>query len=50
MSKYSLNRFNLINEINNETPLCVIEEIMKCLGVDVSEDDIILNKTMSQNI
>lgn len=44
ISKYSLNRFSLIDELNDETPICVIEEIMKCIGMDVSEDDIILNK------
>ena len=37
---FSLNRYNIINKIDYNTPLCVIEEIMKCLGHEVSVDDI----------
>ena len=40
MSIYILNRINIINEITDDTPTCVIEEIVKCLGMDIIEDDI----------
>ena len=33
--KFSLNRYNLIGNIDYNTPFCVIQETMKCLGDDI---------------
>lgn len=37
---FSLNRYGIIGNIDYNTPLCVLEEIMKCLGDDISSEDI----------
>jgi hypothetical protein len=37
---FSLNRYGIIGSIDYNTPLCVIEEIMKCLGHEITIDDI----------
>lgn len=37
---FSLNRYGIIGNIDYNTPLCVIEEIMKCLGHEVTIEDI----------
>lgn len=37
---FSLNRYTILGSIDYNTPLCVIEEIMKCLGHEVSIEDI----------
>lgn len=37
---FSLNRYSLIGNINYNTPVCVIQEIMLCLGNDISIEDI----------
>lgn len=41
---FSLNRYDLIGEIDYNTPLCVIEEIMMCLGADINVEDIVTNR------
>ena len=38
--KFSLNRYNIIGNIDYNTPICVIQEIMNCLGDEISLDDI----------
>ena len=37
---FSLNRYSNLGNIDYSTPLCVIEEIMKCLGQEVTAEDI----------
>ena len=37
---FSLNRYSIIVEIDYNTPVCVIEEIMKCLGNEITPEDI----------
>jgi len=37
---FSLNRYAIIGNIDYNTPLCVIEEIMKCLGQEITIEDI----------
>jgi len=38
---FSLNRYTIIGNIEYSTPLCIIEEIMKCLGHEITLEDII---------
>lgn len=38
--KFSLNRYNIIGNIDYNTPICVIQEIMNCLGDEISLEDI----------
>jgi len=37
---FSLNRYSIIGEVDYNTPICVIEEIMKCLGNEITPEDI----------
>jgi hypothetical protein len=38
--KFSLNRFNIIGYLDYYTPLVVIQEIMRCMGDEISIEDI----------
>ena len=38
--KISLNRFHIIEEVDYNTPLCVLQEIIRCLGMSIELEDI----------
>lgn len=38
--KISLNRFHLIESVDYNTPLCVLQEIIRCLGMSIEIEDI----------